>query len=872
MKNKVRNYLNIESLFFISVIFFVSLALLSGNNFLRVQNSITSLENSPSISITLGEETKYYETLLEAINASLDNELTTIVLHDNVELNTNIKILNNKNIVIDGQNKYSVIRGKSTTGDWYNGTLFTIAATGNLHLKNVIVDLGNNWSFNQVSYDEALNKKIKVASASEFVTSELGGSSATATVFTNNGTLLIENSIIKNHYSNSSSLFTANTGSTTKLIGSTIMHNASLTNNVIVYTTGAGTTFYVEEGTSINDNFAGSNGGIFKIYNNSQVIFNGGEVRNNKSLNTNGVVAMMYGCTSTLTMNGGTFANNSGAIGNQNGRNGMIYLHSCGRFVMNAGVIENNKGTSAGGIDAARSNSSIELNGGIIQNNEVAHGYNERSDVALSYDYNLTIGKNMTINGNVVSAGAIVNEGKINGRLTLNMGASEETNVLSGAGVLEGDVIVSYTKEEEPEYEITSTVIGNKLPINKTKEYIATYYYNGGKDELGLTNYRLIAVEGDSKPDIPTPTKIGHSVYWYSDPELTTVWEHQSVTEDISVYAKWIPNSYVVTWQNGHETIVQKVTYGVAINLPQTPSKTGYTFNGWSNYVYGMTMPDKDLVFVANWKINNYTVTFNTNGGSTINPITQNYNTIISKPNDPTALCKKFVGWYVDKDLTKEYDFNSRLTQNITLYAKWEDDHKYGAWHEFNEEEHFRVCERDLSHREYDGHIGGQATISKKATCELCGAQYGQLLDAKTFKVTSGENEKYYKYSFNKVKFKTTGNIEKFDYIKINGNIVEKRYYEIKEDYIILNNDYLDEFNESSNEIEFYYFDGIAKTTLNIKNNYFIISILIILVLIIIIFYLYKKNSNGKKRVLRNRKIVYRPKKKIKTKKRNSKK
>ena len=58
MKNKVRNYLNIESLFLISVIFFVSLALLSGNNFLRVQNSITSLENSPSISITLGEETK----------------------------------------------------------------------------------------------------------------------------------------------------------------------------------------------------------------------------------------------------------------------------------------------------------------------------------------------------------------------------------------------------------------------------------------------------------------------------------------------------------------------------------------------------------------------------------------------------------------------------------------------------------------------------------------------------------------------------------------------------------------------------------------------------------------------------------------------
>ena len=58
MKNKIRNYLNIESLFFISVIFFVSLALLSGNNFLRVQNSIISLENSPSISITLGEETK----------------------------------------------------------------------------------------------------------------------------------------------------------------------------------------------------------------------------------------------------------------------------------------------------------------------------------------------------------------------------------------------------------------------------------------------------------------------------------------------------------------------------------------------------------------------------------------------------------------------------------------------------------------------------------------------------------------------------------------------------------------------------------------------------------------------------------------------
>lgn len=67
-----------------------------------------------------------------------------------------------------------------------------------------------------------------------------------------------------------------------------------------------------------------------------------------------------------------------------------------------------------------------------------------------------------------------------------------------------------------------------------------------------------------------------------------------------------------------------------------------------------------------------YTVTFETNGGSTIQPVTVGGGTAVAKPADPTKPYFAFAGWYTDSNLTKSFDFeNTPITGDITLYAKW---------------------------------------------------------------------------------------------------------------------------------------------------------------------------------------------------------
>lgn len=126
---------------------------------------------------------------------------------------------------------------------------------------------------------------------------------------------------------------------------------------------------------------------------------------------------------------------------------------------------------------------------------------------------------------------------------------------------------------------------------------------------------------------------------------------------------------------------------GDIIPKPVQPTKSGYTFLGWFTNENGTgTMLENDTVvsgnavYYAYWKKNSsgggggrsrYTVTFDTNGGSAVSKQTVTYNEIIAKPTDPQKDGYTFGGWFTDKELKNEYDFSSKATKNITLYAKW---------------------------------------------------------------------------------------------------------------------------------------------------------------------------------------------------------
>ena len=71
-----------------------------------------------------------------------------------------------------------------------------------------------------------------------------------------------------------------------------------------------------------------------------------------------------------------------------------------------------------------------------------------------------------------------------------------------------------------------------------------------------------------------------------------------------------------------------------------------------------------------------YTVTFDTQGGSKISSLSVTRNNVVKEPAEPTKEGYTFGGWFTSKECTEEYDFASKVTKNITLYAKWTEDGK----------------------------------------------------------------------------------------------------------------------------------------------------------------------------------------------------
>ncbi len=126
----------------------------------------------------------------------------------------------------------------------------------------------------------------------------------------------------------------------------------------------------------------------------------------------------------------------------------------------------------------------------------------------------------------------------------------------------------------------------------------------------------------------------------------------------------------------------QKATIATALSA-NTFTRTGYSFNGWNTNVDGVSGTDYadgasyaftfDSTLYAKWTINQYTISFNSNGGSAVTAITLNFGSAIPTPTDPTQSGYSFGGWYSDAGLTSAYTISTMPAANITLYAKWND-------------------------------------------------------------------------------------------------------------------------------------------------------------------------------------------------------
>lgn len=181
-----------------------------------------------------------------------------------------------------------------------------------------------------------------------------------------------------------------------------------------------------------------------------------------------------------------------------------------------------------------------------------------------------------------------------------------------------------------------------------------------------------------------TPIKTGYIFSgWYTNDSFTgdTYNFSSSVTNELVLYAKWTINQYSISFNtNGGSAVTAIIQdYNTSVSAPTSPTREGYAFDGWysdagltSPYAFS-TMPAQNITLYARWTINQYTIDFNVDGGSSISPITQDYGTSVSAPSNPTKTNFNFAGWFTEASFENEYTFSTIPAQNITLYAKWVD-------------------------------------------------------------------------------------------------------------------------------------------------------------------------------------------------------
>ena len=157
--------------------------------------------------------------------------------------------------------------------------------------------------------------------------------------------------------------------------------------------------------------------------------------------------------------------------------------------------------------------------------------------------------------------------------------------------------------------------VGATLPTADDMTYTG-HTFKGWYDNEGLTGDPVMAIGG---------TEMGNKEYW----------------------AKWTINQYTITFDTDGGSEVAPITqdYGSAITAPAAPTREGYTFTGWDKTIPA-TMPAGDMTITAQWTVNQYTITYDLDGGTAEgNPDTYTVETDTFTLKNPTRPGYTFTGW-----------------------------------------------------------------------------------------------------------------------------------------------------------------------------------------------------------------------------------
>ncbi len=213
--------------------------------------------------------------------------------------------------------------------------------------------------------------------------------------------------------------------------------------------------------------------------------------------------------------------------------------------------------------------------------------------------------------------------------------------------------------------------------------YTITFDANGGTPVSPITaGYATTVLQ----PGDPSKT---HYMFtgWFSDAELTqsVSWPLQMPIGGLTLYAGWSLIPVTLAFDSNNGSPVESVTEapGTIVPKPDDPTRETYSFEGWF-YDIAFTQPVawpvelsfSNLTLYAKWSVNQYTVAFESNGGTSVDPITVDPNVAVYAPGVPVKTGYTFIGWFYD-----DGTFANAvkwpiiiLNTGYTVYAKWVPD------------------------------------------------------------------------------------------------------------------------------------------------------------------------------------------------------
>nr|MCR4892883.1 InlB B-repeat-containing protein [Lachnospiraceae bacterium] len=374
------------------------------------------------------------------------------------------------------------------------------------------------------------------------------------------------------------------------------------------------------------------------------------------------------------------------------GKGGGIYNNGTFTISGNSSIIDN-KALDVGGGVCNDSNGTFEIFGCKVQDNSTSGSVG--GGIHNSGKFKIAKGSSITGNTAFSNGGGVYNSSSQFEMLDCRV-EDNHSSIGNGGGACVSDGTFTISGD--------SSITGNtslsngggiyfssgNLTLSDSPTILNNYSFGTVLNNIHLFRGKKITVKeltgGSVGVYMVSPGVFTQEADFDNDSEAQAIFSSDAnaymVTADSSKQAELTACYYVeFDVDGGSQVEARKIKpeVGAVLGALPTTTREGYTFDGWWNReykaAYGSDSPvSGNLILYAKW-LGHYTITFNTKGrGNAPAAQTVSENSKATKPADPVAQGYTFLGWYTDEACTEAYDFETAVTKDIILYAKWESD------------------------------------------------------------------------------------------------------------------------------------------------------------------------------------------------------